>query len=139
MEKKSNLRYFIKTIDKVSNKVISIDPRVQAYFICLITLIFRSKDRLIRAGLWAEDGTRFLSDQLHMGFSAIFEPYAGYYHFIPRFATWLFQSSFSLKFYPYLKTLFCIGLAAYIFYLYFCCLPTFIKQEIIEYLYLAGR
>lgn len=38
---------------------------------------------------WAEDGPIFIQQQIYLGWRAIFVPYAGYYHLIPRIVTML--------------------------------------------------
>jgi hypothetical protein len=51
--------------------------------------------------LWAEDGKIFLAQQHNLGAAAVFQPYAGYYHLIPR-ATACLAAPFGLAAAPYL-------------------------------------
>jgi hypothetical protein len=54
----------------------------------LATLFWRASDALLTPQFWAEDGAIFFQqDRLH-GVMAIFIPYAGYLHFLPRFVAW---------------------------------------------------
>lgn len=46
--------------------------------------------------LWAEDGTIFIRQAARLGFSSLFEPYAGYLHLYPRLAA-LLASPFGLR------------------------------------------
>ena len=47
-------------------------------------LYFRRPDAFTKPQLWAEDGPIFLLQYVQYGVSALFIPYAGYLHFIPR-------------------------------------------------------
>lgn len=46
--------------------------------------VIRGFSRIWHPGLWGEDGTVFLQGQHNVGFTVMFEPYAGYLHFAPR-------------------------------------------------------
>jgi hypothetical protein len=61
-----------------------------AFSLCLSVLALRCRHRLLRAHLWAEDGSTFLKDAIEHGFGAIFDQYAGYFHVVPRLLAALF-------------------------------------------------
>jgi len=52
-------------------------------FFFTITIV-RGFDRLRYAGIWAEDGRIFLKQAYEWGWISLFEPYAGYFHTVPR-------------------------------------------------------
>lgn len=66
---------------------------LRVFLIILSLTIWRSWDRLTNPTLWAEDGWIFLSHAYVKGISSIWEPYAGYFHTLPRIlavaASWL--------------------------------------------------
>lgn len=47
-------------------------------------LFIRKSDALLNPQFWAEDGSTFFAGHFHLGFAAIYEPYAGYLHLTPR-------------------------------------------------------
>src|SRR3954470_8533036 len=55
-----------------------------AFVLCLGALLWRCRERLTHAHLWAEDGQLFFPDALRLGYAAIFEAYGGYLHVLPR-------------------------------------------------------
>ncbi len=55
-----------------------------AAVVAIAALIARKPWALHTPQLWAEDGTIFLNDAESVGLAAIFHPYQGYFHFIPR-------------------------------------------------------
>jgi hypothetical protein len=57
---------------------------VIAFVLCFATLIWRCRERLLHAHLWAEDGQVFFRDALDLGYNATFEQYGGYLHVLPR-------------------------------------------------------
>ncbi len=61
--------------------------------------IWRIWDRLVRPGIFAEDGTIFAWEAEKLGWSALFEPYAGYLHLGPRLGA-LAVSAFGLPAVP---------------------------------------
>jgi hypothetical protein len=58
---------------------------VALWLFIFIALFLRRPDALTNSQFWAEDALVFFSQQLTLGFShALFHPYAGYLHVIPR-------------------------------------------------------
>lgn len=49
-----------------------------------IIALFRRPDAFFQPQLFVEDGTVFFRDDYELGFYAIFKPYAGYLHLLPR-------------------------------------------------------
>lgn len=83
--------------------------------LCLVTLVWRSIDRLQHAHLWAEDGTVFLLGYLTDGFWAFLQPYRGYFHTSSHWLAWLANTLFGLEAYPSVVAWLCILVAAAIF------------------------
>ena len=54
-----------------------------------IALFLRKPYALLEPQLYAEDGTIFLSQNDLLGLRAVFEPYMGYLHALPRLIAWL--------------------------------------------------
>ena len=46
--------------------------------------VIRGWSRLVKPGMWAEDGTRFLPESHTLGLASITHPFAGYIHVLPR-------------------------------------------------------
>lgn len=61
-----------------------------------IILLVRKTDSFTNPQFWAEDGTVFFLDQYYQGASALFQPYAGYLHMVPRLI-----ALFTDTFFPY--------------------------------------
>ena len=53
-----------------------------------LTLLFRRPDSLLRPQFFAEDGIIFFWQAHERGVAALFTPYAGYLHLIPRLFAW---------------------------------------------------
>ena len=49
-----------------------------------ILLSLKGSDRLIHAGIWAEDGKVFLKQAFELGWASLLMPYDGYFHTLPR-------------------------------------------------------
>jgi hypothetical protein len=55
-------------------------------FACL-AMVSRRPDAILHAQFWAEDGRVFFEDAYNLGwFRALFHPYGGYFHLVPRLA-----------------------------------------------------
>lgn len=54
------------------------------FFTAVVLLLYRMPERLQHGYLWAEDSTVFIAQAYKSGAHAIFMPYAGYLHVIPR-------------------------------------------------------
>ncbi len=59
------------------------------YSICIIGAILilvslKGSDRLVHAGIWAEDGKVFLKQAFELGWASLLIPYDGYFHTVPR-------------------------------------------------------
>jgi hypothetical protein len=66
-----------------------------------IALFLRRPDALTNSQFWAEDALVFFAQQLTLGFSkALFHPYAGYLHVIPRLIAFL-VASLPVKWIPF--------------------------------------
>ena len=63
--------------------------------IAILILIVRKSDSLSNPQLWAEDGVVFFAQQYEYGTAAIFTPYAGYLHIVPRIIATLANAFFS--------------------------------------------
>jgi len=68
-------------------------------FFFTITIV-RGFDRLRYAGIWAEDGRIFLKQAYEWGWISLFQPYAGYFHTVPRLIAQL-STYFPVHFVPY--------------------------------------
>jgi hypothetical protein len=66
-----------------------------------MVLFYREPDGFLNPQFWAEDGVIFFIQDLTFGFAAIWKPYAGYLHFIPRIITYL-SGFFPLSWLPVL-------------------------------------
>lgn len=66
------------------------EPRITRWLLAaLAALLFLHKpSALLTPQLWAEDGSIFLTQQQLFGLHALFIPYMGYLHFIPRLIAW---------------------------------------------------
>lgn len=64
-------------------------PFMPLFVICLLVLGYQGRDMLLSPQLWGEDGPIFFQQQLGHVLPRLFEPYAGYLHFVPRLVTWL--------------------------------------------------
>jgi hypothetical protein len=62
------------------------EPRLNAWVLVGIAaaLLLRKPHALLTPQLWAEDGSVFLLEQQQLGLGALFAPYMGYLHLIPR-------------------------------------------------------
>jgi hypothetical protein len=58
--------------------------RAGVFLACLVLLAWQQRNRFVNAHLWAEDGRVFLMGFWEQGWAAIFSPYAGYLHVVPR-------------------------------------------------------
>jgi len=69
---------------------------------CLAIFIIavRRIDQILNPQLWAEDGVIFLQEQLSLGFSAIFTPYAGYLHLLPRLNAFIMDKFIDIQYVP---------------------------------------
>ena len=65
-----------------------------------LVLLYRFPHRLLAAQLWAEDGTVFLMGQRDLGLAALWTPYSGYLHLIPRLVALLWGSLLDLAYIP---------------------------------------
>lgn len=72
------------------------DKLLLLFGITTIIMFIRKTDSIIHPQFWAEDGTVFFLQQYNQGVSALFEPYAGYLHVVPRLI-----ALFSDSFFPY--------------------------------------
>jgi hypothetical protein len=68
----------------VGRAIVRFPPPLIAFVLCFAALLWRCRERLLHAHLWAEDGQLFFPDALRLGYSAIFEQYGGYLHVLPR-------------------------------------------------------
>jgi len=84
---------------------------VLAFLLCFAALLWRCRERLLRAHLWAEDGELFFPDALRLGYGATFEPYAGYLHVLPRLLSATFVH-LPLEQYALLINLSCLAIYA---------------------------
>jgi len=60
------------------------------YLCIFILLVLRQWEIVGKPFLWAEDGNVFIYRAINNGFSSLFIPYAGYYHFLPQLLTNIF-------------------------------------------------
>lgn len=75
------------------------------FIIAIVTLILliRDYDSFFNPQLNAEDGRVFLAQQQRLGYKAIFLPYAGYYHVVPRLVAFI-SDFFPLDYTPVIYT-----------------------------------
>ena len=55
---------------------------------CLAGLAWRAPDALANPQFWAEDGAVFFVQERASGIAALWRPYAGYLHLLPRLVAW---------------------------------------------------
>jgi hypothetical protein len=80
-----------------------------------LLLVLRRPDAITNPQLWAEDGPVFFLGQItHSGLGAVFVPFAGYLHVIPRLVA-AFAALFPSSAAPLIFNLFALAVAA------FCC------------------
>ncbi len=67
------------------------DPQLTWWVLALLAalLALRKPHALIAPQFWAEDGSVFLIEQDRLGLAALFTPYMGYLHAIPRLVAWI--------------------------------------------------
>jgi len=77
-----------------------------------VLIIFKGIDRLLHAGIWAEDGKVFLKQAFELGWSSLLVPYDGYFHSLPRLiagaVSWM-----PVAFMPTALVLICYAIFAY--------------------------
>jgi hypothetical protein len=71
------------------------------FFLLAVILLLRRPDMVTNPQLYAEDGSVFLRDQLVFPGTAVFSPYNGQFHLLPRMLA-LFESFFPLVAVPLL-------------------------------------
>jgi hypothetical protein len=71
------------------------------FMTCLFLLFLRSWCRLMSPDLWAEDGNLFFTDAYELEINSLIQPYAGYYHTLPRLLAYAF-SFLPISIYPQL-------------------------------------
>lgn len=78
------------------------EPRLTPWvFAVLAALLFlRRPDALLNPQLWAEDGSVFLLGQDASGAAALFEPYMGYLHALPRLTAWAAAGLLDVAWWP---------------------------------------
>ena len=78
------------------------EPRLNGWvFASLAGLLFlRRPAALLAPQLWAEDGSVFLLGQDARGFAALFEPYMGYLHALPRLTAWAADTLLDVAWWP---------------------------------------
>ncbi|MGF7210513.1 hypothetical protein GGE65_005120 [Skermanella aerolata] len=69
-------------------------------FLAIFIVAVRRIDQILNPQLWAEDGVIFLQQQLSLGLGAIFTPYAGYLHLLPRLNAFLIDKFIGLEYVP---------------------------------------
>ncbi|TGO02555.1 hypothetical protein PN36_23055 [Candidatus Thiomargarita nelsonii] len=89
---------FIENQLKVYN-VATEHTRLSVLFLCFIILLSREPDGFFNPQFWAEDGIIFFQQNLILGFPALFEPYVGYLHLIPRLISY-FSGFFPVTYAP---------------------------------------
>lgn len=62
---------------------------VAAFVLCALVLVLKAPDALLMPQFWAEDGVVFFLAQHGRTLPQLFEPYAGYLHFLPRLTAWV--------------------------------------------------
>jgi hypothetical protein len=95
------LKQSIKTI-LISKTWISC---LSVLLIATITLLLRKTDSLLNPQFWAEDGSVFFLQQYEKGASAIFQPYSGYLHLVPRLIALLADTFFPYSEIPFIYNL----------------------------------
>lgn len=87
--------------------------------IATVILLIRKTDSFLNPQFWAEDGVVFFLQQYERGASAIFQPYSGYLHLVPRliasFADTFFNYSAIPFVYNYLSLIVTLIVVASIF------------------------
>lgn len=78
----------------------SLKAKLTILIIAAIILLIRRTDSFLNPQFWAEDGTIFFLQQYKIGPSAIFLPYAGYIHLIPRLIALFSDMLFSYSIIP---------------------------------------
>jgi hypothetical protein len=58
-------------------------------FLCFIILFSREPDGFLNPQFWAEDATIFFKQNFTLGVEAIWQPYAGYLHLVPRLIAYI--------------------------------------------------
>lgn len=68
--------------------------------IAVFVYALRRIDQIVNPQLWAEDGVIFFQDQMNYGLGAIFTPYSGYLHLLPRLTASLVGNVVSIDYAP---------------------------------------
>lgn len=82
-------------------------PMLATLLAACVILFIRKSDAFINPQFWAEDGTVFFAGQFNHGLKAIFIPYNGYLHLVPRLI-----AAFCSIFLPYVYHPFAYNLLA---------------------------
>lgn len=79
-----------------------------------IVLMIRRTDSFLNPQFWAEDGVLFFIQQYEYGLPAVFKPYAGYLHIIPRLVALFADSFFSYSLIPSVYNLSCFAITLFV-------------------------
>lgn len=71
------------------SQLVNSPPHLLIYLLCLGLLFYREPDGFLNPQFWAEDGVICFGQSLTLGWSAIWEPQAGYLILIPRLVAYL--------------------------------------------------
>lgn len=85
---------------------------ISVWAVFFVLTIIKGSDRLLHAGIWAEDGKVFLKQAFELGWSSLLTPYDGYFHSLPRLIA-LAVSWLPLVFIPTAIVLICYAIFAY--------------------------
>lgn len=102
------------------NTVDDVRADVAARWVALAAIaivLTRDPAALLMPQLWAEDGPVFVGQALRSGWAGLFEPYAGYFHLLPRLVANIFASVVPLDVLPLalgLSAISLTGLAVYL-------------------------
>ncbi len=88
-------------------------PKTVAFFLSFLLLSLRIWERFLYPGIWAEDGFLFLREAIMYGPSRFLEPYAGYFHTLPRLIAHFTYLFFPVILYPYVIMIVCTGFYAF--------------------------
>lgn len=85
---------------------------ISVWSVLFVLTLFKGSDRLLNAGIWAEDGKVFLKQAFELGWSSLLIPYDGYFHSLPRLIA-LTVSWLPLPFIPAAIALICYAIFAF--------------------------
>ena len=82
-----------KTSEQLSGRWPTSVTPMRTCVLAVLGLYLRKPDSFFRPQFWAEDGSVFFKDAVELGLPALWKPYAGYYHLVPRLSSFSYLAA----------------------------------------------